>query len=194
MTMDRTMALRNFGLELDRPVVAILVGSQGSTAINGAVSAALGDLTTKLKVQVLWQTGRKDFEELSHLKESYPGVKILSFVENMGAFYSAADLIISRAGAMALAEITFCGKPSILIPFPGATADHQTKNAEGLVQAGAAIHLPENELSPTRLVDEVKKILATKQTHEEMGLNAKSISFKNSSEKIVQQILLATER
>lgn len=194
MTMDRTMALRNFGLELDRPVVAILGGSQGSTAINGAVSAALGDLTTKLKVQVLWQTGRKDFEELSHLKESYPGVKILSFVENMGAFYSAADLIISRAGAMALAEITFCGKPSILIPFPGATADHQTKNAEGLVQAGAAIHLPENELSPTRLVDEVKKILATKQTHEEMGLNAKSISFKNSSEKIVQQILLATER
>ena len=194
MTMDRTMALRNFGLELDRPVVAILGGSQGSTAINGAVSVALGDLTTKLKVQVLWQTGRKDFEELSHLKESYPGVKILSFVENMGAFYSAADLIISRAGAMALAEITFCGKPSILIPFPGATADHQTKNAEGLVQAGAAIHLPENELSPTRLVDEVKKILATKQTHEEMGLNAKSISFKNSSEKIVQQILLATER
>ncbi len=194
MTMDRTMALRNFGLELDRPVVAILGGSQGSTAINGAVSVALGDLTTKLKVQVLWQTGRKDFEELSHLKESYPGVKILSFVENMGAFYSAADLIISRAGAMALAEITFCGKPSILIPFPGATADHQTKNAEGLVQAGAAIHLPENELTPTRLVDEVKKILATKQTHEEMGLNAKSISFKNSSEKIVQQILLATER
>ncbi|MCH8010606.1 MAG: UDP-N-acetylglucosamine--N-acetylmuramyl-(pentapeptide) pyrophosphoryl-undecaprenol N-acetylglucosamine transferase [Candidatus Marinimicrobia bacterium] len=192
--MNRTIALKNFGLEPDRPVVAILGGSQGSTAINGAVSAALGDLTTKLKVQVLWQTGRKDFEELSHLKESYPGVKILSFVENMGAFYSAADLIISRAGAMALAEITFCGKPSILIPFPRATADHQTKNAEGLVQAGAAIHLPENELSPTRLVDEVKKILATKQTHEEMGLNAKSISFKNSSEKIVQQILLATER
>ena len=194
MTMDRTIALKNFGLEPDRPVVAILGGSQGSTAINGAVSAALDDLTTKLKVQVLWQTGRKDFEELSHLNESYPGVKILSFVENMGAFYSAADLIISRAGAMALAEITFCGKPSILIPFLGATADHQTKNAEGLVQAGAAIHLPEYELSPTSLVDKVKKILATKQTHEEMGLNAKSISFKNSSEKIVQQILLATEQ
>lgn len=187
--VDRTTALKTFGLDSNRPIVAILGGSQGSAAINSIMSAAIDDLTTKINVQLLWQTGENEFDTLYLLEKSYPGTKIIPFVENMGAFYSAADLIISRAGAMALAEITFCGKPSILIPFPGATADHQTKNAENLVHSRAAIHLPEKELSPERLVGEIKKLLVTPGRKEEMQIAAKRMSFQNSSEKIVQQII-----
>jgi len=187
--MTRTDAIHNFGLSPEKPVITMIGGSQGSRTINRIVSASIEYLTDSLDTQIIWQTGTTHYKGLKHFESPYPSARLYPFLEEIGPAYSAADLVISRAGALTLAEITWCAKPSLLIPFPGAVADHQTKNANGLKQVGAAVVLPEKDLSRERFIQEVENLLSNPKKLSQMGKAAGSLSISNSAEQIVDQVL-----
>jgi UDP-N-acetylglucosamine--N-acetylmuramyl-(pentapeptide) pyrophosphoryl-undecaprenol N-acetylglucosamine transferase len=152
-------ALAEFGLREDRKTIFVFGGSQGSHALNQAFLHSLDLL--KPDWQILWQTGERDFQEIAgKVKEGKIAARVYPFIQDMGSAYSASDLVISRAGALTLAEITACGKPSILIPFPFAAADHQRHNAEALKREGAAKMILEKDLTAERLADEIGSLLS----------------------------------
>ena len=143
-----------------RPFTLLIFGgSQGAHAVNRAVTEALDDLApVRDDLYIIHQTGSQDRDEVARTYRA-KGVtaEVLPFITDMAAAYRKADLLICRAGATSIAEITAAGKTAILIPFPFAVEDHQTGNAEVLVQAGAAEMIPERELTGARLAASVKR-------------------------------------
>ncbi|MDA0929845.1 MAG: undecaprenyldiphospho-muramoylpentapeptide beta-N-acetylglucosaminyltransferase [Bacteroidetes bacterium] len=134
----------SFGLLPDKPTILITGGSLGAGAINTAVDAALEGWLNQ-GCQLIWQTGERQFQHHQH--HHRPGsVWVSAFIPDMRMAYAAADLAISRAGAMAIAELMAMKVPSILVPLPTAAEDHQTFNALSLSNQNAAVHLPENQL------------------------------------------------
>jgi len=139
--------------------ILVFGGSQGAQAINRAVLEAMNELAPlRDRLRIIHQTGSNDREAVADAYRAM-GVKaeVLPFIMDMAAAYRAADLLICRAGATSIAEITAAGKAAILIPFPFAVEDHQTKNAEVLVQAGAAEMIPEKDLTGARLASAVQR-------------------------------------
>jgi UDP-N-acetylglucosamine--N-acetylmuramyl-(pentapeptide) pyrophosphoryl-undecaprenol N-acetylglucosamine transferase len=146
-----------FGAEKhERFTILVFGGSQGAHMINEAIIEALDYLGEILKgIRIIHQTGGDDLEKVKQAYESKAGegltAEALPFINDMGAVYKDADLLICRAGATSIAEISACGKAAVYIPFPYAVADHQTRNAEALAAAGAAFMLPQRELDGRRL-------------------------------------------
>ncbi|UCB52815.1 MAG: undecaprenyldiphospho-muramoylpentapeptide beta-N-acetylglucosaminyltransferase [Candidatus Zixiibacteriota bacterium] len=156
---EKSAALAEFGLEVDRKTIFVFGGSQGSHALNQTFLQCLDLLEPTW--QILWQTGDRDFPEIAgKVKEKRVAAAAHPFIQDIGAAYAASDLVVSRAGALTLAEITACGKPSILIPFPFATADHQRHNAEALQRKGAAKMILEKNLTAERLAGEIGSLLS----------------------------------
>jgi UDP-N-acetylglucosamine--N-acetylmuramyl-(pentapeptide) pyrophosphoryl-undecaprenol N-acetylglucosamine transferase len=139
--------------------VLVFGGSQGAHAINVALINAVEHLKDmKERLRIIHQTGYDDLEEVSKIYQTY-GIEadVLPFVMDMASAFKKADLLICRAGATTVAEITASGKAAVLIPFPLAVGDHQTKNAEVLVKAGAAEMIPEKELEGKRLAEIIRR-------------------------------------
>ena len=156
---ERSAALAQFGLDEERKTIFVFGGSQGSHAINQTLLRSIDLLDPNW--QILWQTGERDFQEIAgKVKEGKIVARVYPFIQDMGSAYAASDLVISRAGALTLAEITACGKPSVLIPFPFATADHQRHNAQALQKRGAAKMILEKDLTPERLASEIGSLLS----------------------------------
>jgi len=156
---ERNQALRKFGLDVGKKTIFVFGGSQGAHTINHVFLQCLDLL--KLEWQILWQTGEADFPEISQkVKEKKIASVVYPFIQDMGSAYAASDLIISRGGALTLAEITACGKPSILIPFPFATADHQRHNAEALQKKGAATVILQKDLDEEVLAEKIGSLLS----------------------------------
>lgn len=140
---DRARARAAFGLLADRPVILCFGGSGGAIGLNTALSKSAAGAQWK-DVQLLHITGRRDFAKISRAYGTLPpNVKLLEYSDRMDLAYAAADLLLCRSGASTVAELLALKKPAILVPFPEAAADHQTENAKVLVQAGAALLLPE---------------------------------------------------
>ena len=174
---------KKFGLSRDLIVVGLIGGSQGALALNKAMEGALDKIQN---IQIIWQVG------LSHHENYYcynnDRIKVISFVDDMGAFYSAIDLVISRAGALALAEIAACGKPSLLVPFSRAAGDHQSKNAESLRAAGASVVINQRDLTGYRLANEIISLTSNPERLEKMSNAAKSVSKPDAANQIVEEI------
>ncbi len=162
----RQEAAHFFGMDQTHPVLLVIGGSQGALAINRAILENL-NLFSDNTVQLIWQTGKAFYTEAMQTVESArlsKQIKVVSFIEKMDFAYAVADLIISRAGAIAIAEISIVGKPVILVPLPTAAEDHQTSNALRLAEAGAAILIPNHEaaqqLLPTAfsLIEQPEKL------------------------------------
>lgn len=130
-------ARRVWGLDPDRPVLFVFGGSLGASSINTAVGGMLRSLDEQ-GVQVLWQTGARDAQAARDAAAGSAHVVVREFIHEMDAAYSAATLVLCRAGATSLAELTVLGLPSVLVPYPHAAADHQRRNARALENAGAA--------------------------------------------------------
>ena len=133
-----------FGLDENKKTVAVIGGSLGSKTINESVAGFAKELSDK-NIQMLWQTGEYYYENLSQAYPDLNGVKIMAFVSRMDYLYAIADIVISRAGALALSELCVVGKPCILIPSPNVAEDHQTKNAKALSSVGAAQLVADNK-------------------------------------------------
>lgn len=148
-----SIAKQAWGFAPDVFVVLAFGGSQGARALNEALAAWVrGGLPAG--VALVWATGTTQFEPYAALDGAADGrVRVLPYLAPMARAYEAADLAITRAGAMTIAELCAWGLPSVLVPLPTAAADHQTRNARTLADAGAAVHLPQSELSAPRLGD-----------------------------------------
>jgi UDP-N-acetylglucosamine--N-acetylmuramyl-(pentapeptide) pyrophosphoryl-undecaprenol N-acetylglucosamine transferase len=184
---DRESARVALGLDPKRPVVFAFGGSQGARAINEALAGALtqGQLHD---VSVLWGTGPSHYTRFNTL--SVPGrVVVRGFFDPIDDAYSAADLVVARAGAMTIAELCAWGLPSILVPLPTAAADHQTHNANALAQAGAAVHLAQSSLTGERLATDVRDLIVDRDRLHAMGALARGRGQPEATKKVVSKLL-----
>lgn len=174
----------------------IFGGSQGAQAINKSIVEMLPQLQKiKNNIRILHQTGARDVEPVSEAYARY-GIRaeVTAFIVDMADAYRQADLIICRAGATSLAEITTAGKAAILIPFPFATNDHQTKNAEAMAEKGAAIMIQEKDLSGDKLFAVVEKLLQDPQKLRLMEENSATLGDVNAAATIVDACLGLTAK
>jgi UDP-N-acetylglucosamine--N-acetylmuramyl-(pentapeptide) pyrophosphoryl-undecaprenol N-acetylglucosamine transferase len=176
------------GLPPGVPVVLVIGGSRGARSINTAVAAAIPLVAPTTRVQWLWQTGELDYTRLAPDWRAASDVRLQAYFDDVAAALVAASLLVCRAGAMTLAEITALGKPAILVPFPGAVDDHQTANARELVDAGAAVLVPDAALSGERLAQEVSALLADPERLARMGRASRTLARPRATEELVAAI------
>jgi UDP-N-acetylglucosamine--N-acetylmuramyl-(pentapeptide) pyrophosphoryl-undecaprenol N-acetylglucosamine transferase len=180
-----------------RPFTLLVFGgSQGARAVNRAMLEALDDLgTLRSRLRILHQTGSNDRDAVAGVYQTKGATaEVLPFIVDMAAAYQAADLLVCRAGATSIAEITAAGKAAILIPFPAAVEDHQTKNAEVLVQAGAAEMIPEKELTGARLAAAIKRYYESPQLLREMERRSAGLGNIRAAADIVDACLALVQR
>lgn len=183
---DAEKGRQSLGLEKDKKTVLIFGGSRGAKAINEAVLQMIPSLTEK-PYQVVYVTGEVHYEkvmqEIKSIKDS-GNVKIKPFIHNMPEVLAAVDLIVSRAGATSLAEITALGLPSILIPSPYVTANHQEVNARSLSDHEAAIMLREQELNGENLCSQIDGILLNEFKLKEMKQASKKLGIPDAASRL----------
>lgn len=180
-------AIRSFGLDANKKTVLVVGGSLGARSINQAILRHLLDFAT-LNIQLIWQTGKVESLQFKQKGEAFHNLWISEFIQNMDAAYAAADVVISRAGAMSVTELCLAKKAAILVPYPYAAEDHQTVNASYLVDKHAAIMI-KDEQAQSHLFGAVTDLLfddAKIKTFEE---NISHISSSNADELIVNEIL-----
>jgi len=187
VSADRYEGLIKFNLDPGKKTIFIFGGSQGSHAINQAVLESMDFLLENW--QLLWQTGEGDFVSVSEkVKEKKIKCVVLPFIEDMRSAYAASDLVISRAGALTLAEICACGKPSLLIPYPFATADHQRYNAETLQREGAAEIILQKDLTGGILAKKLFSLLSDDEKLKRMGERSKKIGKPEATSLLVDEM------
>lgn len=167
--------------------VLIFGGSQGAKSLNSAVPEAFAQIEHD-KISIIHQTGNKDLDSVKNLYEKN-GVKakVLSFIDDMGSAYSRSDLVIGRAGAGTIAEITALGKPSILVPFPYAAHNHQFENAKILEQEGASVLIEDKNATPEKIASKLTKLL-DKDKLNMMSESAKKLGRPEASKQIVDEL------
>ncbi len=173
--------------ETGRFTLLIFGGSQGAHRINLAVLDALPHLEPiKDNLKVIHQTGSADADSIScHYQSFNLDAEVLPFIMDMAGAFRSADLLICRAGATSIAEITASGKASVLIPFPYAVNDHQTKNAEALVKAGAAVMINEKDMSGKTLAETILKFYHHPQVRREMEVRSARLGNVRAAVQIV---------
>lgn len=189
--VEKSEILAEYGLKPGEPTVVIFGGSQGALKINQAFLEALPFFEDK-PYQVLYASGERYFEELQEKlnlsKRTLKNVSIQPYIDKMADVMGNVQLIVGRAGATSIAEITALGLPSILIPSPYVTNDHQTKNAQSLVKAGAAKLISDGELTGSALVTAIEEILLNDEVRKKMAESSRNEGIPNASERLYQVV------
>ena len=189
LTGDHEAALREFKLAPGRPTLLVFGGSLGASRINEAALDMLRRLKDRVDVQCLLVTGRQEHEAVqAAVTAGGLPATVLPFVRRVHMAYASADLVVSRAGAMTLAEIAVCGLPAILVPYPHAAHNHQLDNAVNLVDRGAAVLIPDAELTGERLAKEVAHLLADRQALSRMSANARLFARPDAAARIARSL------
>lgn len=185
----REEALKYFKLSPDKKIILVIGGSLGSRTINESVALYL-DLFVSSGIQVIWQSGKSYISaaKLAVRPHLVPSVNVNGFINRMDLAYAAADIVISRAGAISISELCLVGKPVILVPSPNVTEDHQTKNAMALVNIGAAILIKDSECRE-KLGDAVTNLLNTKELCNQMSRNIKMLALPDAVDTIACEVL-----
>ncbi len=184
VNINKKNALDYFGFEKNKITILIVGGSLGAEPINNFIKKELNFFS---KYQVIWQTGKKNHDLFLNSCATYKNIIVYDFIEKMNFAYSAADLVISRAGAIAISEICFLQKCSILIPSPHVSENHQYKNAKSLEKNGACLIVEEKNIEK-ELICKTENLLNNKTNRTKISEKAKELSIENSSNKIVQLI------
>jgi UDP-N-acetylglucosamine--N-acetylmuramyl-(pentapeptide) pyrophosphoryl-undecaprenol N-acetylglucosamine transferase len=189
---DPHAARRALGLDPARPTVFVFGGSQGAQALNYAVAAAL-ERRLFAGANVVWGTGAAHAAALARYAVPQR-VVVRGFFDSMTEAYRAADLVVSRAGAMTVAELCAWGKPSILVPLSTAAANHQTHNARALAAAGAAVHLAERDLTAPSLARLSGELLGDAARLASLADRARARGHPNAAREVVSRILTLVAR
>jgi len=138
---------------------------------------------------VIHQTGERDYNQVQ-AAYSRAGVsaEVSAFIDNMPTAFAQADLLLCRSGASTVAEIAAAGKPAIFVPFPRAADDHQRRNAEAIAAAGAAILIPESELTPQKLAQRVTELLSDPESLKQMGDKARALGHKDAAGQVAEMV------
>ena len=196
---EKEEIIQKIGLKSDKPIVLIFGGSQGAQKINEAI---LGILKNKLnkKYQIMWATGPKQYDLIKERLQDHnvsinniPNAKIVPYIYNMEEIMNVSNAIIARSGAMTVAEIANLGKPSILIPLPNVSGNHQLYNAKVLENVGAAKIILNDDLDHEVLNREISDIVLNAEKEKQMSNNALKVSTNNVEEKIYKEILKLIE-
>lgn len=186
---DKDAARKELGLD-ERPLVLSFGGSLGAERINDAMADVLARSAGQGRLQHIHAAGRSGFEAMQKklrehgITESTNGIRCLEYINDMARCMAAADLVISRCGAMTLSELPAAGKPSILIPSPNVAENHQYHNAMALVNKGAAVCIEEKELTSEKLWDEIQRITSSPDEMRKMGENARRAAIYDASDRI----------
>lgn len=190
---DKEKARHNLGLSPGKPFILIFGGSRGAERINECTVDMIQNHFSIDDCNLLFATGEKQYESICKQLESNnsPSLKVVPYIYDMSDVMNAADLVVCRAGAITISELTAIGIPSIMIPSPFVTANHQEYNARALEEQGAAVVILEKDLSSSILFQQIKDLLKDKEQLAKMARNAKKNGIINAAEKIysaVQQI------
>lgn len=182
-------ARRYFNLKPDKKTILLVGGSQGALGINRGISAQIASFKEK-DCQMIWQTGKHYYDQaVQEVNDNglQDRIKCTVFIDRMDLAYAAADVVISRAGAMSISELSLLNKAVVFVPLPTAAEDHQTKNAMSLVNANAAIMVKNSE-TEKELLPKVFGLLEDEERQNEMKNNIARFSKTNAAEDIVDQI------
>lgn len=181
----RAEALQYFNLDANKKTVLVLGGSLGARRLNQLIEKELNNFISQ-NVQVIWQCGKLYFED--YKKYNSNNVQVLAFIDRMDLVYAAADIVISRAGASSVSELCIVGKPVIFIPSPNVAEDHQTKNAQSIVDKKGAIMLKESELDEQFSIV-FEALIKDKGKQEQLSKNIKQLALPNATKEIVDEIV-----
>lgn len=187
---DRAEARRALGLSVDSTVVLCVGGSRGAHRLNEAVSGSAARLAAS-GVELLAQTGSEDEGTVRSAVEATSATAVVaSFFDDMATVYAASDLVVSRAGATAIAEIALVGLPSVLVPYPYATEGHQMKNARALERAGASVVVPDAEFTADVLVSLVRELIEGRERLSAMADAARKLARPDAAERVARAALV----
>ncbi|WP_165929554.1 undecaprenyldiphospho-muramoylpentapeptide beta-N-acetylglucosaminyltransferase [Pseudocnuella soli] len=185
--IEQEDALQFFGLSGGKKAVLIVGGSLGAKSINEAIDAHLDELIAA-GLQVIWQTGKPYAEKGAQRAAGKEGIWVGDFITQMEQAYAAADVVISRAGAMAIAELALLGKPTVFVPYPFAAEDHQTANARYLVEHHAAVMIKDSE-AMEKVVPAIIALAQNEAEQKALSQNIKREGVRNADEIIAAAIL-----
>lgn len=194
-TVTREEAIQSFGLSPEKRTILVIGGSLGARTLNESMLAHVKEIASS-GVQFIWQTGKYYFEDdTKRLREmgEFPMIHITDFISNMEYAYSAADLIISRAGAGSISEFCLLEKPVILVPSPNVAEDHQTKNALALVNKEAALYVKDSEAIDV-LVDTAIKTVKDADKLTDLSKNISQLAFSHSADTIADEVIKLAEQ
>ncbi len=187
----RSEARAHFKIEAERLTVLVLGGSLGAKRINALIAQKL-DVLAQQNVTVIWQCGKLYYEQYKTY-DNAKNVQVYQFINQMDMAYAAADIVISRAGASSVSELCIVGKPVIFIPSPNVAEDHQTKNAQAIVNKEAALLIKENALD-TDFEAVFSKLVASKTQQDILSANIKTLALANATKDIVDEIEAVLEQ
>lgn len=194
-TCIKADALQHFNLDSGKPTLLVVGGSLGARTINHSIHAGLSILSAA-NIQVIWQTGKFYAIQAAKAVAEYKmnGIITMPFIKEMDLAYSAADIVVSRAGAIAISELCLAGKPSILVPSPNVAEDHQTKNAMALSHNNAAMLIKDSDAAAD-LVNAIKALAFSIEKQEILSKNISAMAFRNSAKQIAGYVFeLAVKR
>jgi len=185
-TIQKQEALAFFNLKKNKDVVLIIGGSLGARTLNESLLNNLEEIQ-KTDIQIIWQCGKYYYDELKELVKDKESVLLKAFITRMDMAYAAADVVVSRAGALSISELSALGKATIFVPSPNVAEDHQTKNAKVLVNNNAAL-LVEDKNAKEKLVEQIVQLIKNKEKIKELEINAKKMAYLNSADNIADEI------
>ena len=193
-TITKEKARANLGLE-DKLTLCIMGGSQGAKAINDATLPILKILSQTYKLQIIFQTGKKNYDEvIENLKQLYPefeqdkNIIIKPYFDDMVTALKACDIAVSRAGSLSISELCACNIAPIFVPYPYAAADHQRINAKFMVQQGAGLYLENDETNPVTLLEKILELVNNSNKLRSVQIASARQAIYNAVDKIVSQV------
>lgn len=182
----REEAVKRFNLDPNKKTLLVLGGSLGARRVNQLIEKELAFIQAH-DVQIIWQCGKLYYEQYRHHGDK-DGIQVLSFIDRMDLVYAAADFVVSRAGASSVSELCIVGKPVIFIPSPNVAEDHQTKNAEAIVNKDGAILLKEAQLD-TQFQPVFADLVSNTEKQQRLSENIKRLAKVNATHDIVEEIV-----
>jgi len=187
MRVSKEDALAFFGLDISKTTILSIGGSLGANSINQAIKTGLDKILDN-DLQLIWQTGKSFATEAVTATNNRTGIWTNEFIKEMDKAYAAADIVISRSGAMSVAELCVAGKPTVFVPYPFAAEDHQTFNAKVLVDEQAGKMIKDSDASAL-LVDSAITLAKSKKMQETFGTNISKHAVRNADEVVADEII-----
>lgn len=185
--ISKKEGLDYYNLSEHRKTILVIGGSLGARTINESIKGGL-QLLIDNHVQLIWQTGKFYYQGIKDSTPQSDLIRVMDFIVDMNMAYAAADVIISRAGALAISELCIVGKPVILVPSPNVAEDHQTKNALALVEKNAALMVKDNE-AKQNLVNTLIDLLQQHDLQQQVSTNITTLGIPNAAELIAKEVL-----
>ena len=186
----RAEGLEYFGLSADKPTLLVVGGSLGARTLNESVLAGVEKLTAQ-GVQVIWQSGKTAYQAMGAQLAAIdhrPGIQLREFLTRMDLAYAVADVVVSRAGALAISELALVRKPVIFVPSPNVAEDHQRKNAEALVKEDAALMVLDAD-APRHLIDQAIALLNDPSRQQVLQQNIGQLARPEAAQQIAEEVL-----